>query len=161
MKDEGLRLPQRTSLPHFAGIEWPNVSVIHFVTVCTKERRPLLASKMVHGLLRKAWSPVDFFQVGRYVIMPDHLHLFCAPILPNAGYLKAWVTFWKSYVSKNWQRERPAQLWQRDFWDTQLRRGENFEMQWDYIRMNPVRKGLVKKPNDWPYQGEMNPLKWD
>lgn len=28
---------------------------------------------------------------------------------------------------------------------------------WEYIRMNPVRAGLVEKPDDWPYSGLFDP----
>jgi hypothetical protein len=48
----------------------------------------------------------------------------------------------------------------RHFWDTQLRRGENYDEKWEYIRANPVRAGLVPRVEDWPHQGELNELRW-
>lgn len=51
-------------------------------------------------------------------------------------------------------------LWQRQCWDTQLRTGESYDAKWDYVRNNPVRKGLVASPDDWPFQGELNVLSW-
>jgi len=51
-------------------------------------------------------------------------------------------------------------IWQRDFWDTQLRKGENYDEKWQYVLENPVRAGLVKHSEDWPYQGELNVLEW-
>ncbi len=51
-------------------------------------------------------------------------------------------------------------IWQRDFWDTQLRRNENYEEKWDYVLENPVRAGLVSKSEDWLYHGELNILEW-
>ena len=53
--------------------------IIVFLTVCTKDRSPWLANAAVHSLLREAWSTADAWLIGRYVIMPDHLHLFAAP----------------------------------------------------------------------------------
>jgi putative transposase len=50
--------------------------------------------------------------------------------------------------------------WQRDFWDTRLRRGENYTQKWNYVRENPLRAGLVKRPEDWLFQGRMNILLW-
>ena len=158
MKNEGL--PQRRALPHFSGVEQNNIAIVHFVTVCTRGREPLLASEQVHDLLREAWTAADFFQVGRYVIMPDHIHLFCAPVQPEPGYLEVWIKYWKSHVSKHWPGKKPERIWQKDFWDTQLRRGEIYESKWDYVRLNPVRKGLANHPDDWPYQGEMNKIEW-
>mgnify|MGYP003875432317 CR=1 FL=1 len=52
------------------------------------------------------------------------------------------------------------QFWQRDFWDTQLRRGESYSAKWKYVRHNPVRAGLVPSADLWPYQGELNVLRW-
>jgi putative transposase len=51
-------------------------------------------------------------------------------------------------------------IWQRDFWDTQLRRNESYEEKWHYVIENPVRAGFVNNSEDWPYQGEINVLDW-
>jgi len=60
---------------------------------------------------------------------------------------------------------RPAgqgtfKLWQRNFWDTQLRSRDHYDEKWSYVRLNPVRKGLAGAPEDWPYQGEVFSLAW-
>ena len=98
--------------------------------------------------------------VGRYIIMPDHIHLFCAPADLIAASLKPWVRFWKSHVAKNWNDPTQLPIWQRDFWDTQLRKGESYGEKWQYVLDNPVRAGLAKCSEDWPYQGELNVLEW-
>ena len=51
-------------------------------------------------------------------------------------------------------------LWQRDFWDTQMRSPAHYDEKWAYVQMNPVRQGLVGVPDDWPFQGEVFPLAW-
>ena len=51
-------------------------------------------------------------------------------------------------------------LWQRDFWDTQMRAREHYDEKWSYVRMNPVRKGMAGAPEEWLYQGEIHPLAW-
>jgi hypothetical protein len=48
----------------------------------------------------------------------------------------------------------------RDSWDTQLRRHESYDSKWEYVINNPVRAGLVKEPDDWPFQGALNVLRW-
>jgi hypothetical protein len=53
-----------------------------------------------------------------------------------------------------------AWSWQPDCWDTQIRDGEHYHERWDYIRQNPVRKGLVRTGEDWPWQGALNVLDW-
>jgi putative transposase len=52
-----------------------------FVTVCAKHRKPILANPEAHNALRDAWQRAENWLVGRYMIMPEHIHLFCAPIL--------------------------------------------------------------------------------
>jgi putative transposase len=154
------RLPKRKLPPHFPGIDRHNEAVIHFVTVCTKDRRALLASELMHQILLEAWTAADSFLVGRYVLMPDHIHLFCAPVNPGPEYMEPWIRYWKSLATRRLPNVEKGQLWQRDFWDTQIRRGENYASQWDYVRFNPVRHGLVRDSTDWPYQGEVHPFDW-
>ena len=52
-------------------------------------------------------------------------------------------------------------LWQREYFDRQLRSDEDVRAKAEYIAMNPVRAGLVTKPDDYPWlwrawiEGEM------
>jgi putative transposase len=52
---------------------------IVFVSVCTKSKKRILAKPDGHTLLREAWREADARVVGRHVVMPNHIHLFCAP----------------------------------------------------------------------------------
>ena len=70
------------------------------------------------------------------------------------------MSFWKSFVARQWPNREQSPVWQRHFWDTQLRRGENYDEKWEYVVQNPVRAGLVSRAEDWPYQGELNVLRW-
>jgi putative transposase len=45
------------------------------------------------------WQQASLWLVGRYVIMPDHIHLFCAPNMLPMTPLKQWVKYWKSLAS--------------------------------------------------------------
>ncbi len=49
-----------------------------------------------------------------------------------------------------------APHWQKGFFDHVVRSEDSYEGSWQYVRENPVRKGLVEKAEDWPYQGELN-----
>jgi REP element-mobilizing transposase RayT len=145
---------------HFHPIRLPNRSIIVFVTVCTWSRRPLLACPEGNDHLRRIWVSAPSWLVGRYVLMPDHLHLFCAPGSTHISSLAGWVKYWKSLAATTWPGSRVGRLWQRDFWDTQLRIGESYAAKWEYVRRNPVRAGLVTDPDEWPYQGELKVLHW-
>ncbi|MCS6910465.1 MAG: hypothetical protein NZM11_07840 [Anaerolineales bacterium] len=203
IRGAGGTAPSRRHPAHPPVIEALNRSIIVFLTVCTKDRQPILANPFMHDLLIHAWSIADHWLVGRYVIMPDHIHLFCAPATWPTMPLKNWVTYWKSLVARALRGHgplaggsgstptdydgaggtapsitgaggtapsitgaggtapsRPRELWQRDYWDTQLRRGESYSAKWEYVRRNTVRAGLVSDIADWPYQGELNILDW-
>lgn len=75
---------------------------IFFVTTCTRNRKAILVSEQVATILIQEWRRAcDRYgwHVGRYVIMPDHVHLFCAPE-PNAGSLSVFVGSWKRWSSR-------------------------------------------------------------
>ena len=95
--------------------------------------------------------------MGYYLIMPDHLHLFCAPHDLRFT-LEQWVTFWKRQFRRIHQQDRCR--FQTDAFHHRLRRDENYTEKWNYIRENPLRAGLVQQAEDWPYQGMLNPLRW-
>jgi REP element-mobilizing transposase RayT len=135
-------------------------SVIIFLTVCTAKRRPILASPVAVATLHRAWRAADAWAIGRYVIMPDHLHLFCAPVRLEFT-LTHWVRFWRSQASLRWPFPDQHPIWQPDFWDTQLRRGDDYDAKWEYVRQNPVRHGYVASPEAWPFAGEITVLDWE
>jgi REP element-mobilizing transposase RayT len=135
----------------------PNRPTIVFVTVCTNERRPWLATEENHRVLRSVWNRAEAWRVGRYVLMPDHLHLFAAPG-PLELPLDNWVRYWKSRFSK--ERGAASHKWETDHWDRRLRSDESYGEKCWYVRNNPVRAGLVASVEEWPFQGELNVLDW-
>ncbi|CAN5589151.1 hypothetical protein BH18VER1_BH18VER1_14800 [soil metagenome] len=140
--------------------ERPNEPIIVFLTVCTKDRKEILAHADIHEHVIDAWREARSWTVGRYVIMPDHIHLFCAPAHLDPKPLLQWVSFWKSRSAQHWPRPNERPVWQRHFWDKQLRRGESYDEKWGYIVQNPLRAGFAEQANEWPYQGELNVLRW-
>ena len=146
--------------PHIPPIEGHNQTVIVLVTVCTKDRRSILARQEAFDLLCSAWRQAGDWQAGRFVIMPDHLHVFCGPaVWPPRG-LARWVGFWKATVSRAWVWPEEQPIWQQNFWDRQVRSGEHYGDRWEYVRQNPVRAGLAANAEDWPFQGEIEVLRW-
>jgi len=150
--DSGRRHPT-----HHEPLDKFNRSTIVFLTVCTKNRRPLLANKAAHQVLAEWWRRSNRWRAGKYVILPDHVHLFCAPGSDDP--LPRWVGYWKNMAARELNTGSEP-LWQRDFWDVQMRTSESYGPRWEYIRHNPVRHGLVASPDDWPYQGEIHLLGW-
>ncbi len=140
-----------------------NVQPLYFVTFNTFERKRMLALSEIHETfcifcIRAQERNVA---VGRYVLMPDHAHLFVA--LPSEGItLVKWVQSLRSVLGKALLRlgfEKPH--WQEGFFDHVLRNHESYSEKWNYVRMNPVRAGLSGTPEGWPYQGEITRLPFD
>ena len=151
--------PHRLHPAHPPPRESRNLSIIVFVTVCTKARRPLVNRGDSVAAILQAWEEADAWLVGRYTVLPDHVHLFCAPARPEFT-LRQWVKYWKARASFAWSRPEEHPLSQDDFWDTQLRRGESYSAKWEYVRTNPVRHGLVSRAEDWPWAGEIHQPEW-
>ncbi len=135
---------------------FPN-NPVFFVTFCTHRRRKLLATKSVNtafvefGIRAPAEQNIA---VGRYVIMPDHLHFFVRGA--DDFELGRWVGMLKQQLGKVIEPAGTAQpIWQRGFFDRLLRGEESYGQKWNYVRENPVRAGLITKAEDWPYAGEI------
>jgi putative transposase len=114
----------------------------------------------MHDLLVASWERADAWRVGRYVVLPDHVHLFASPNGFDAVPVRQWVSYWKSVVTRHLPEEPSGSIWQRDLWDRQLRSGDSYAVKWEYVRSNPVRHELIEKAEDWPYQGELHQLPW-
>ena len=157
MTDSSSNRPQRKHPAH--GVLYiEGQPTILFDTVCTKDRQPWLANNETHELLKDVWSETSAWLVGRYIIMPDHIHLFAAATAIDIEF-KNWVKYWKSQFTK---RHKVADhRWQTDDWDTRMRSGRQYEEKWEYVRYNAVRHELVSSPEEWPHQGVLNELRWD
>jgi REP element-mobilizing transposase RayT len=131
---------------------------LYFVIVCTYRRRSVLARSAVHeafvAFARRAQGANETIAVGRYVIMPDHLHLFVRGT--QTFDLGRWVGMLKQHLAKAIARPTTAEpVWQRGFFDHILRSDESYGQKWEYVRENPLRAGLVSHAEDWPYAGEI------
>ncbi len=146
-------------------LEWifSDIHSFYFVTFNTCERLPLLARPEIHETFRSFCLRAQEHNVavGRYVLMPDHAHLFVA--LPSQGLtLQKWIQPLRSVIGKKLLTlgfEKPH--WQEGFFDHLLRNSESYSQKWDDVQMNPVRAGLSETTEGWPYQGEIVSLGFD
>lgn len=89
--------------------------------------------------------------------MPDHIHFFTTP--GEAGIeFERWMQFWKRDVTIK-LAIGPGQ-WQRDQWHTRMRTPQQYQEKWDYVQDNPVRHGLVRHRDAWPFRGELFEIAW-
>ena len=49
------------------------------------------------------------------------------------------------------KEKREETIWQRRFWEHQIRNEHDYQTHFDYIHYNPVKHGLTEKVVDWPY----------
>ncbi|HJT79553.1 MAG TPA: hypothetical protein VJ719_00025 [Chthoniobacterales bacterium] len=104
----------------------------------------------------EAWTASEHWLVGHYVIMPDHIHLFCAPQKHDYS-IEQWISYWKREFRK---RCKFAPKFQPRGFHHRLRRSESYAAKLDYMLGNPERAGLVKAAQDWKYQGVLRILPW-
>jgi putative transposase len=129
---------------------------LYFVTFNTHHRKKLLANEAVHRcFVSFAKVALDRgIAIGRYVIMPDHIHLFVCGA--DDFLLTQWIRALKRALSTAIAASPPH--WQKGFFDHLIRHSESYSEKWDYVSQNPVRAGLVHKADDWPFQGEIETI---
>ncbi|HEY0863760.1 MAG TPA: transposase [Lacunisphaera sp.] len=138
-------------------------SAVVFLTTCIHQRHSVLACAQVHEVLHDVWSKsakLNGWYVGQYLLMPDHVHLFACQA-PDARPLASWMRLWKSISATRINRSllRHGPLWQADYFDRFIRSHRDHQEKWDYVTLNPVRKGFVAKTEDWPYRGIIHDLR--
>jgi putative transposase len=109
--------------------------------------------------IRQVQSPHPFHVHG-WVVLPDHMH--CVITLPSgdSDFALRWRLI-KSRFSKTLppsERRSPVRsqrgergVWQRRFWEHLIRTDVDFAAHMDYVHINPVKHGLVKRVAAWPY----------
>ncbi len=153
--------PRHKHLPHLTSFD---AEPVVFFTVVTARRQAVLDNEPTHQILRGIWALAgerNGWWVGDYLLMPDHVHFFARAGRESVP-LKKWVQTWKSLSSRQWMARQgaAAPLWQEDYFDRYLRSADNYSEKWNYVESNPVRKGLVAKPEDWPYRGRVHDLRF-
>jgi len=90
--------------------------------------------------------------------MPDHFHVLITPA-PDVSLEKA-VQFIKGGFS--FRLKSNFDVWMRSFNESQIMSAEKFINAVHYVENNPVRRGLVLKPQSYPFssavRGQMDPM---
>ncbi|HVU15970.1 MAG TPA: hypothetical protein VHD32_03555 [Candidatus Didemnitutus sp.] len=79
-----------------------------------------------------------------FLVMPDHVHAILG--FPLAANPATTIGNWKRLTAR-----MNGIDWQKNFFDHRIRPGESITNKADYIRQNPVRAGLVERPDEWTY----------
>jgi putative transposase len=123
----------------------------HFITFSCFRRLPYLnnnhARIVFEETLEKLRQRHQFFLFG-YVLMPEHVHLLLTE--PKLQSLATTISVLKGETSKILKDERP-QFWQTRYYDFNVLTHKKHVEKLRYIHRNPVERGLVEKPEDWPW----------
>jgi putative transposase len=113
----------------------------HFVTFSCYQRLPRLRDTWLRDLFveclertRRSYR----FRVYGYVVMPEHVHLLVSE--PEVEVLAKAIRY---------RAELDSPLWQKRYYDHNVRTYESFVEKLHYIHHNPVQRGLAEKPADW------------
>ncbi|MBV8658700.1 MAG: transposase [Burkholderiales bacterium] len=116
------------------------------------------------GPLRQAFRSVQErhpFSILAIVIMPDHLHTIWELPEGDGNYAMRWNLIKGKFsrslpkigetVGASRQVKRERGIWQRRYWEHQIRDDVDLMRHVDYIHFNPVKHGYVVHACDWPY----------
>jgi putative transposase len=118
---------------------------LHFITFSCHRRRPLLdppTRRLFELALERARIRYGFYVVG-YVVMPEHVHLLVSE--PERGPLATAIQAMKQSVA----RRRGGPFWQKRYYDFNVWSQRKLVEKLRYLHRNPVRRGLVERPEDW------------
>lgn len=148
-------------MPNYRKAYYPGGT--YFFTVNLLERRDndLLIKHI--DLLREVVATVRKshpFEIHAWAVLPEHLH--CVLRLPknDANFTLRWRLIKAGFSRRLPKTERRSivrqargerGIWQRRFWEHLIKDERDYQAHMDYVRINPVKHGLVKQVVDWPY----------
>ena len=142
---------------------------LHFISYSCYERRALLGTVRARDIFLKTLEEVRrgcVASVVGYVVMPEHVHLLLSE--PRKGTLSKLLQVQKQRVSRALRRQSESgsseelsadfprsldglrRFWQRRY-DFNVYSAQKLREKLDYIHANPVKRGLVVHPEDWPW----------
>ncbi|MGB8887646.1 MAG: transposase [Candidatus Korobacteraceae bacterium] len=124
---------------------------LHFVTFSCYRRRPFLQSAAAKRVFERALEQTRrqyAFWVTGYVIMPEHVHLLVSE--PERTPLAHALQALKQSVARRLIAGR-EHFWQARYYDFNVFTSKKRVEKLRYMHRNPVKRGLVKEPQDWPW----------
>jgi putative transposase len=122
---------------------------LHFITFSCYHRMPLLDSVAARETFERELERVRRWygcDVTGYVVMPEHVHLLISE--PERNTLAVVIQILKQITSRKLKLGAPR-FWQTRYYDfpvwSERKRVEKLR----YIHRNPVKRGLVARPENW------------
>ena len=124
----------------------------HFITFSCYRREPLLetalARERFEAELERVRKWYGLYIMG-YVVMPEHVHLLVSE--PERATLAVAVQMLKQTVSRKLRPPGTRRFWQLRYYDFPVWSAKKEKEKLGYIHRNPVERGLVARPEDWPW----------
>jgi putative transposase len=123
---------------------------LHFLTFSCYRREPNLGTPQSRNRCQRSLEETRKhykFSVLGYVVMPEHIHLLVTE--PERESLATAMQAFKHSVSRHLGSGDP--FWQTRYYDFNVRTERKRIEKLRYIHRNPVRRGLVESPEQWPW----------
>ncbi len=134
----------------------------YFFTLTLAQRQTQFLTDNIH-LFRQAYQRTNAlhpFTTVAICVLPDHLHAIWQMPVDEGDFALRWRMI-KSNFSRNFGanqqrsnskiKHREKGIWQRRYWEHQIRDEIDLQRHVDYIHYNPLKHGYVKQVKDWPY----------
>jgi REP-associated tyrosine transposase len=136
----------------------------YFITASSWGKQHIFQSERMAGLLQDVflhYRSQHKFLLHEFVIMPNHIHLLVSPLPPTT--LERVIQLIKGGFSFRANRELGlrGEIWQSSYYDRRVRDLEEYERMANYIRQNPVRRGLVGKAEEYLYSSARSAVVMD
>ena len=123
-----------------------------FLTMCFKPRSPI--DETLAGLMQQVvetqsrrWG----LALHAYCLMPNHVHIVLS-VSRDGSDFEMFVRRTKAEFSRRAHRSGSTGFtWERSFWDRHAREEEQVRVRIEYTLDNPVRKGLCRRREEWPW----------
>jgi len=129
---------------------------MYFLTLCCLDGQEIFKEpQIVNSVLEKLklCCETHCFKNYAYCFMPDHLHLLLTGE-ENSDLIKM-VKQFKQLTGYYFKKDTGRSLWQKSYYDHILRKEEDVASVVRYILENPVRKTLVKHPDEYSFSGSL------
>jgi putative transposase len=133
-------------------VRYQQCGCFHFVTFSCCRRQPLLGAVTAYSVFERALEAVRLrygLVVAGYVLMPEHVHLLVGE--PSRSSLSVALQVLKQQTSRKLKARGETQFWQRRYHDFNVWSEEKRVEKLRYMHRNPVKRGLVATPEDWPW----------
>jgi putative transposase len=127
----------------------------HFVTFSCYHRMPHLRDERLRDLFLESLERMRRkyrFRMYGYVVMPEHVHVLVSE--PETELLATAIQALKISVARRATiagAKRDIPFWQKRYYDHNVRTHKSFVDKLRYMHRNPVKRGLVDKPEDWKW----------